>query len=37
MRYRAILEDAVSAPADREIAFNPGPMRGADVLAALKS
>jgi leucyl/phenylalanyl-tRNA--protein transferase len=37
MRYRAILEDVVSAPADRQIAFNPAPMRGADVLAALKS
>jgi hypothetical protein len=37
VRYKAILEDAVSAPADRDRAFNPAPMRGAEALAALKA
>jgi leucyl/phenylalanyl-tRNA--protein transferase len=38
MRYRALLEDAVSASAaDHERTFHPAPLRGADVLAALKS
>ncbi|MEA2842128.1 MAG: leucyl/phenylalanyl-tRNA---protein transferase [Methylobacteriaceae bacterium] len=37
IKYKAILEDAVSALADRDCAFNPAPMRGQEALAALKS
>jgi leucyl/phenylalanyl-tRNA--protein transferase len=37
MRYRALLEDAVTASADRAGAFDPTPTAGAQALAALKS
>jgi leucyl/phenylalanyl-tRNA--protein transferase len=37
VRYKALLEDAVSASADRERTFAPTPLLGADALAALKS
>jgi leucyl/phenylalanyl-tRNA--protein transferase len=37
IRYKALLEDAVGASADRERAFAATPLRGADALAALKS
>jgi leucyl/phenylalanyl-tRNA--protein transferase len=36
-KYKALLEDAVSASADRGGAFDRTPMRGAEALAALKS
>lgn len=36
-KYKALLEDAVSASADRGDAFDRTPMRGAEALAALKS
>jgi leucyl/phenylalanyl-tRNA--protein transferase len=36
-KYKALLEDAVSAPADRGGAFDRTPMRGAEALDALKS
>jgi leucyl/phenylalanyl-tRNA--protein transferase len=35
-KYKALLEDAVSASADRGGAFDRTPMRGAEALAALK-
>jgi leucyl/phenylalanyl-tRNA--protein transferase len=37
VRYKALLENAVSAPANREAAFNRTPVLGAEALAALKS
>jgi leucyl/phenylalanyl-tRNA--protein transferase len=37
VRYKAILEDAVSTLADAHHAFNPAPTGGAEALAALKS
>jgi leucyl/phenylalanyl-tRNA--protein transferase len=36
-KYKALLEDAVSTPADRLHVFDPTPMRGSDALAALTS
>jgi leucyl/phenylalanyl-tRNA---protein transferase len=36
-RYKALLEDAVSASADRVLAFERGALSGADALAALHS
>jgi leucyl/phenylalanyl-tRNA--protein transferase len=37
VRYKALLEEALSAPAEPETAFDRMPMRGAEALAALKS